>query len=118
MNNTNFQPAPNRSKHHRGLRIPIVEERVGFSKGHIYKLISQGEFPEPYKLSDRVSVWSEAEIDAWLEAKFTRSKYHDASPEPIDQLGLNGGPPLDDAFTPSNSPVIEVGIKNRGGQNG
>jgi prophage regulatory protein len=73
MNNTNSQSIPCVPRLHRGLRIPKVEDRVGISKGHIYRLIGQGKFPKLYKLSERVSVWSEAEIDAWLEAKFSEA---------------------------------------------
>ena len=55
----------------KALRLSAVAEKTGLSKTHIYRLIRQGEFPSSHNLSERVSVWDEAEIDAWLTAKFT-----------------------------------------------
>jgi predicted DNA-binding transcriptional regulator AlpA len=45
-------------------------ELTGLSRTHTYRLIRQGHFPAPHKLSERVSVWNEADIDAWLSSKF------------------------------------------------
>ncbi|WP_341903609.1 helix-turn-helix transcriptional regulator [Sandarakinorhabdus limnophila] len=45
-------------------------ELTGLSRTHTYRLIRQGHFPAPHKLSERVSVWNEADIDAWLTCKF------------------------------------------------
>lgn len=53
----------------RVIRKPEVLAKVCMSKSQMYRLILAGEFPKPYKLSERVTVWSEAEIDAWLAAK-------------------------------------------------
>ena len=41
-----------------------------------------------------------------------------APPKPIDHLGHNGGPPLDDAVEQGDLPVIKVGEKMRVGKNG
>jgi len=54
----------------RALRLPNVLAKIGLSRTHTYRLITRGDFPAPHKLSERVSVWSEAEIDAWLAEKF------------------------------------------------
>ena len=54
----------------RALRLPHVLAKTGLSRTHTYRLIKQGEFPAPVKLSERVSVWNEADIDAWLNHKF------------------------------------------------
>ncbi|MGE5384959.1 MAG: helix-turn-helix transcriptional regulator [Betaproteobacteria bacterium] len=56
----------------RALRKPAVLERTGLSNSSLYRLIQQGKFPAPYKLSERLSAWNEAEIDDWLAAKFER----------------------------------------------
>ncbi len=58
----------------RALRLPLVMERTGLSRTHTYRLIKMGEFPAPHKLSERVSVWNEAEIDAWLAEKLGGAK--------------------------------------------
>lgn len=54
------------------LRMKQVVERTGLSKTHICRLVAQEKFPKPHKLSERVSAFDEAAIDAWLEEKFAR----------------------------------------------
>jgi prophage regulatory protein len=51
----------------RFIRIDEVKRRVGLGKTMIYRLIQEGGFPAPYKLSPFASRWSEAEIAAWVE---------------------------------------------------
>jgi len=51
------------------LRLPSVSEKVGLSRSQIYKLIQQGEFPEPIKLGPKISVWIEEKLEAWMDAK-------------------------------------------------
>ncbi len=57
----------------KALRLLKVAEKTGLSKTHIYRLIQAGKFPRGHKLSERVSVWAEAEIDQWLAEKFAGS---------------------------------------------
>jgi prophage regulatory protein len=54
----------------KALRCPKVLERTGLSKTHLYRLIQQGKFPAPHKLSERVSAWDAAAIDSWLAERF------------------------------------------------
>ncbi|MEI7955735.1 MAG: AlpA family phage regulatory protein [Verrucomicrobiota bacterium] len=56
--------------HRKALRLPAVLEKTGLSKTHLYRLQKQGKFPKFHKLSERVSVADETEIDAWLAEKF------------------------------------------------
>lgn len=53
----------------RTMRLPEVLTKTGLSRTHVYRLIQNASFPAPHKLSERVSVWNEAEIDAWLAEK-------------------------------------------------
>jgi prophage regulatory protein len=53
----------------RTMRLPEVLIKTGLSRTHVYRLIQNASFPAPHKLSERVSVWNEAEIDAWLAEK-------------------------------------------------
>jgi prophage regulatory protein len=55
----------------RGLRIQQVLAKTGLSRTHTYRLIQQGDHPKPIQLSERVFVWNEADIDAWLKTKFS-----------------------------------------------
>jgi len=50
----------------RAIRISEVCRRVGISRTQIYRLVSRGAFPSPVHISERISVWREADIDAWL----------------------------------------------------
>lgn len=49
------------------IRIDEVKRRVGLGKTMIYRLIHEGTFPAPYKLSPFASRWSEREIIGWID---------------------------------------------------
>jgi prophage regulatory protein len=51
----------------RFLKREEVERRVGLRKSMIYRLIREGRFPAPYKLSPFASRWSDREIVAWID---------------------------------------------------
>jgi predicted DNA-binding transcriptional regulator AlpA len=59
---------PNRVR--TALRRKAVLEKTGLSATHLHRLIQCGKFPSPHKLSERVSAWDSAEVDAWLAEKF------------------------------------------------
>ena len=48
------------------VKLPEVMRRVGLGKTMIYRLIKQGRFPAPYKLSAFAARWSEREIMRWI----------------------------------------------------
>ena len=50
----------------RFIRMPDLRQKVGLSKSQIYKLIQQGEFPEPVKLGRKVSVWTDSDVEEWM----------------------------------------------------
>ena len=47
------------------LRLPAVEEIVGFKSTEIYKRIKEGTFPPPIKLAPRQAVWISNQITDW-----------------------------------------------------
>jgi prophage regulatory protein len=49
------------------LKLEEVKRRVGLGKSMIYRLIQEGTFPAPYKLSPFASRWSDREIVAWID---------------------------------------------------
>ncbi|WP_158885161.1 AlpA family phage regulatory protein [Rhodanobacter sp. L36] len=51
------------------LTLPHVTAKTGQGKSAIYDGIKNGSFPAPAKAGRR-SIWSEAEIDEWLAARF------------------------------------------------
>lgn len=58
------------------LRLPQVEDVVGYRRSTIYRLIKQGEFPAPISLSKngRASAWVQEEIFAWAEKRIAESR--------------------------------------------
>jgi prophage regulatory protein len=55
------------------LRLPVVEERVGYKKTRIYGLVTEGKFPPPVRLGARRIAWPEHVIDEYLAQKITES---------------------------------------------
>jgi prophage regulatory protein len=49
----------------RFVRLPEVLEITGLCRSTIYKLIAKGEFPAPYKLTQRAVAWQQADLDIW-----------------------------------------------------
>jgi len=49
------------------VRLDEVKGRVGLGKSMIYRLIQEGRFPAPYKISPYASRWSESEILSWID---------------------------------------------------
>lgn len=48
------------------IKLDEVKRRVGLGKTMIYRLIGEGSFPAPYKISPFASRWSNREIVAWI----------------------------------------------------
>ena len=48
------------------IKLEEVKRRVGLGKTMIYRLIGEGIFPAPYKISPFASRWSDREIVAWI----------------------------------------------------
>ncbi|MCX7099627.1 MAG: AlpA family phage regulatory protein [Methylococcales bacterium] len=51
------------------LRVSTLAPRLGISKSTIWRLVREGKFPKPIKLSDKVTVWKADAVLAWLESK-------------------------------------------------
>lgn len=51
----------------RFVKLDEVKRRVGLGKSMIYRLIREGKFPPPYKLSPFASRWSDREVVAWIQ---------------------------------------------------
>ena len=50
----------------RFIRMTELKDKVALSRSQIYKLIQQGEFPEPIKLGKKISVWTDSEVEEWM----------------------------------------------------
>jgi prophage regulatory protein len=58
----------------RFIRQPEVSSRVGFGNGTLRKLIRDGEFPPPIKLSSQAVGWLESEVNDWMQKKIEASR--------------------------------------------
>jgi len=48
------------------LRMPDLTKQLGIARSTIYKLMSQGDFPKPIKLTRRAVAWRESDVAAYL----------------------------------------------------
>lgn len=51
------------------LRLPEVCRMTALSRSTVYKLIQEGDFPPPIKLTVRSSGWRLSEIQGWLQTR-------------------------------------------------
>ena len=51
------------------LRIKQVSAKTGLAVSTIWKYVKIGTFPQPHKLSMRVTVWTEADIETWISSQ-------------------------------------------------
>ncbi|MBL7637999.1 helix-turn-helix transcriptional regulator [Atlantibacter hermannii] len=51
------------------IRMPEVLRRTTYRKAWIYRLISQGRFPQPVKIGSRSVAFIEREIDEWVNQR-------------------------------------------------
>ena len=51
------------------LRRQEVEELTGLSRASIYRLISEGEFPRPVRVSATGVRWRSSDISAWIQSR-------------------------------------------------
>ena len=49
-------------------RINDLTEKLGISKSTIWKLTKEHRFPQPFKLTDRITVWKEEDISIWVNS--------------------------------------------------
>lgn len=58
----------------RFLRLPQVENKIGYKKSWIYQAIKDGRFPEPIKIGEKAIAFIESEIDEWMKARIQESR--------------------------------------------
>lgn len=51
------------------IRLPEVMKRLGIAKSTVWLFVKQNKLPKPAKLSAKVTVWREADIDAYIVEK-------------------------------------------------
>ena len=51
------------------LRLPEVMQRTGLKEHTLYRLMRQGMFPVPLKISRRNVAWRDTDVQVWLEPR-------------------------------------------------
>ena len=49
-------------------------EKTGLAKSTVWWMIANAKFPKQIKLSPRVSVWKESDIDEWITQQIEKSE--------------------------------------------
>ena len=53
------------------LRVKQVAECTGLGVSTIWKYVKLEQFPQPFKLSIRVTVWDSNEVQAWINEQLS-----------------------------------------------
>jgi len=48
------------------IRIQEVMDKVGIARSTVWDMVKKGTFPKPRKLSPKVTVWVDVEIDEYI----------------------------------------------------
>ena len=59
-------------------RIKNVIKVTGLSRSTIYRLMEQGKFPKPIKLSQRIIGFLEEDIDQWIQERYQEGIKHES----------------------------------------
>ena len=51
------------------LRLSAVMKITAIARSTIWLWVKEGKFPQPIKLSPRVTVWKESDIQDWMKNK-------------------------------------------------
>lgn len=51
------------------LRLPAVLATTGLSKTTLEAQVNKGQFPQPFKISERAKAWTVDDIEEWKAAK-------------------------------------------------
>ena len=51
------------------IRLKEVQVRTGLGRSTLYKLLSEGSFPQSITLGARAVGWLSSEVDGWIQSK-------------------------------------------------
>lgn len=58
----------------RFLRLKQLEDKVGFKRTTIFRLVKEGHFPQPVKIHGNMTMWQEHEVDVWMRARVSEAR--------------------------------------------
>ncbi len=50
-------------------RLLTLKAKLGISGSHIWGMVKTGKFPKPIKLSENVTAWNAADVEAWAQSR-------------------------------------------------
>lgn len=56
------------------LRINTVLSQTGLARSTIYKLMAEGDFPQPVKITSKSSAWVSSEVNDWKVSRMEERK--------------------------------------------
>lgn len=56
------------------IRLTKVTEKTGCAKSTIWWMIANNKFPKQIKISPRISVWKESDVNEWIEKQIKLSE--------------------------------------------
>lgn len=51
------------------LRRDQVQAQTGLARSTLYKLIGEGTFPPPYRITTRTVGWKSDQVDSWVASR-------------------------------------------------
>ncbi len=48
------------------IRLPQVMAKTGWGRSTVWKKAKDGDFPAPFKIGPRTTVWDDDEVNEWL----------------------------------------------------
>jgi len=70
------------------MRLRQIMAVVPFSAATVWRKVRDGSFPAPVKLSERVTAWKVAEVQAWLDAPAVPATAATNQPVPIANVTI------------------------------
>lgn len=55
------------------LDLPETEKVAGLKKSTLYRLMAEGKFPKPVRLSSRCVRWPESRVLSWVQARIAET---------------------------------------------
>ena len=74
------------------LRIDAVTGRLGLSRSQVWRMVKEGRFPKPRRLSTRAVAWLEPEVSAWIDARPVFDEPQQRAPRPRRYTRPPGSP--------------------------
>jgi len=74
------------------LRIDAVTVHLGLSRSQVWRMVKEGRFPKPRRLSTRAVAWLEPEVSAWIDARPVFDEPQQPAPRPRRYARPPGSP--------------------------